>query len=390
MMMTMCCYPHLRFLYYFLALVAFPTSRFCLVKAGGSRNDTASSSSSVSDLEMIRGRWSNERQKFDESNDIATILHMHAIDDYMTTTIYGQTERHFYAPIQDKCVLKHPLCTYLATRGECDVYQAKKFMLKECAPACFRCDELSYETRCNFNKSAADETNAWSTSGDLSKMFERIVNDSWFVQQYDVQIISKPPEGPWIVSFENLLTPRESNELIGVSEVFGGGWQRSWDAGKVGQDGQTARKVHSGRTSQTNWCTQACHNNVLTQDIHRRIENVTQIQQINYEHFQMLKYGTGDFYNLHHDYNPTHAERPQGVRLLTFFLYLNDVKSGGGTRFPDVIDPRTGKPGYVSMAKAGKAVSPYSSGILFCCFIRSYQHILSFALILSATMAVRI
>jgi prolyl 4-hydroxylase len=36
----------------------------------------------------------------------------------------------------------------------------------------------------------------------------------------------------------------------------------------------------------------------------------------------------------HHDYIEHDIERPQGVRILTVFLYLNDVEEGGGTNFP--------------------------------------------------------
>lgn len=36
----------------------------------------------------------------------------------------------------------------------------------------------------------------------------------------------------------------------------------------------------------------------------------------------------------HHDYIPHHQDMPCGVRILTLFIYLNDVEEGGGTHFP--------------------------------------------------------
>jgi prolyl 4-hydroxylase len=35
----------------------------------------------------------------------------------------------------------------------------------------------------------------------------------------------------------------------------------------------------------------------------------------------------------HHDYIAHNIDRQQGVRILTVFLYLNDVEAGGGTHF---------------------------------------------------------
>lgn len=36
----------------------------------------------------------------------------------------------------------------------------------------------------------------------------------------------------------------------------------------------------------------------------------------------------------HHDYIEYHLERAIGVRIVTVFMYLNDVDEGGGTHFP--------------------------------------------------------
>lgn len=50
-------------------------------------------------------------------------------------------------------------------------------------------------------------------------------------------------------------------------------------------------------------------------------------------------------YNVHNDYIPYQLERPCGVRILTFYFYLNDVEEGGGTNFPKLnatVTPRRG------------------------------------------------
>ena len=48
---------------------------------------------------------------------------------------------------------------------------------------------------------------------------------------------------------------------------------------------------------------------------------------------QLLRYEPGQYYLPHHDFIPIDVERQQGPRILTVFLYLNDVESGGETEF---------------------------------------------------------
>jgi hypothetical protein len=48
----------------------------------------------------------------------------------------------------------------------------------------------------------------------------------------------------------------------------------------------------------------------------------------------------------HHDYGFYHLERQFGPRIITFFLYLNDVDEGGETEFPLLglkVTPKKGK-----------------------------------------------
>ena len=57
-------------------------------------------------------------------------------------------------------------------------------------------------------------------------------------------------------------------------------------------------------------------------------------------------YETGQFYRAHHDYIEADKNRQPGPRILTAFLYLNDVPAGGGTNFPDLdltVMPKRGR-----------------------------------------------
>lgn len=51
-------------------------------------------------------------------------------------------------------------------------------------------------------------------------------------------------------------------------------------------------------------------------------------------------------YEVHHDYIDLEIERQQGVRILTVYLYLNEVEAGGGTNFPELnltVMPKRGR-----------------------------------------------
>ena len=63
---------------------------------------------------------------------------------------------------------------------------------------------------------------------------------------------------------------------------------------------------------------------------------VTGIPENKYESFQILQYKEGQFYRRHHDSSNTNKNKPAGHRVLTFFLYLNDVEEGGETRFTNL------------------------------------------------------
>ena len=52
------------------------------------------------------------------------------------------------------------------------------------------------------------------------------------------------------------------------------------------------------------------------------------------------------FFQTHNDYIPYQLNRPCGVRVLTFYIYLNDVEEGGGTNFPHIdatVSPKRGR-----------------------------------------------
>eukprot|EP01083_Nonionella_stella_P084468 233840_1 len=81
-----------------------------------------------------------------------------------------------------------------------------------------------------------------------------------------------------------------------------------------------------------------------------RIEHVTQIPQANSESLQLLRYEVGQYYGRHHDLIGNQMNRAPGVRILTFYIYLNGNEDsgleGGGTEFPRLgitVTPKRGR-----------------------------------------------
>jgi prolyl 4-hydroxylase len=199
---------------------------------------------------------------------------------------------------------------------------------------------LHVETRCPMDPDALE---AFAEPGDMSKMFERIAYSPEF-EQFQPVVVSKPPEGPWMLLFENIISDEEAERLI---ELGGNrGYERSADVGKENEDGTFTQNVNAGRTSTNAWCMQECMDDPIAQSVVQLIEDITGIPSDNAENLQLLRYEKSQFYQTHSDYIPYQIDRPCGVRILTFYMYLNDVEEGGGTEFPYLnltVTPKRGR-----------------------------------------------
>ena len=213
-------------------------------------------------------------------------------------------------------------------------------MEKHCAPVCESCHQLTVETRCPIDPNAPI---AW-TPGALDEMFTNITTLTEN-QKYAPKVLSRPTVlegddeatidyklGPWVVLLDNFVSDEECTRLIELGS--NAGYKRSADVGKRKPDGTFEHDVNDGRTSLNAWCQDDCYADPISKDVIYRIGNVTGIPDENQEYLQLLQYEVGQYYRTHHDYIDHQVNRQEGVRLLTVFLYLNDVEAGGGTNFP--------------------------------------------------------
>lgn len=210
-----------------------------------------------------------------------------------------------------------------------------------CAPVCFTCHELDFSTRCPIPYNL-QEQNIFAP-GDVHKLFTRIV------ETYDkVTVVSQPDENadaPWAVYIDDFLTTQEClilQELGNTREFV----RSMGSSGELNEDGTVGDVESSARTSSQTWCQDSCYENATAQAILGKIERLTGVPDANHEYLQLLQYEQGQYYKTHHDYIPIHRDRASGPRILTVFLYLNNVEAGGGTRFPDLkatVMPKMGR-----------------------------------------------
>jgi prolyl 4-hydroxylase len=253
---------------------------------------------------------------------------------YMETVVAVDPK---YSKVKDTCENLHKMCLFWAVVGECE--SNPNYMTLNCAPSCQTCDRLDIMNRCPLDP---DAKNMLDQPGDLNRMFEGILSDPIVVEKYNPKVLSRPKpfpdevvdyqEGPWVITLDTFLTDHECDALVelGAEE----GYKRSEDVGEEKVDGTYGSLESSGRTSENAWCVDDCYKNATAQVVMEKIENLTGFPETNSENLQMLKYEVGQFYHTHHDYINHHQDRQCGVRMLTLFLYLNDVAEGGGTNFP--------------------------------------------------------
>jgi len=259
-----------------------------------------------------------------------------------------------YEPVRTLCRNLHESCAEWAARNECS--NNEDYMKIHCAPVCFSCQELHVNAKCP--PPADDEAeNAWEV-GDLNRMFERLTTDPSMVQQYTPTVLSRPSYapgdtaetvnyqlGPWIIMLDNFISPQEADRMIEAGHELG--YERSKDVVAVHKDGSFDDAVSEDRTSTNAWCIEpSCAEDPMLLDVLARIETVTQIPLANAESLQLLRYEEGQYYKIHHDYIRHEQQSMQGPRILTAFLYLNDVEEGGGTNFSELditVEPKLGR-----------------------------------------------
>mmetsp|Transcript_25235 Transcript_25235/g.47191 ORF Transcript_25235/g.47191 Transcript_25235/m.47191 type:complete len:362 (+) Transcript_25235:1996-3081(+) len=236
---------------------------------------------------------------------------------------------------EDGCEDRSNQCQSYAARGECD--RAIGWMVVNCPVSCGTCHLRDAKVRCDRDVLNISHTKALEPN-TLHTIFNRLESD--LSSKYKVDVHSR---SPFVVTIDDFMTSEEADALIKSGGVK---WERSTDTGTSNKFGETGRILTEKRTSSNSWCREECLANPLVQNIVKKIRDVTMIDDVNYESFQVLRYENGQFYNAHHDTGQSQFSLSCGQRILTFFLYLSDVEEGGETSFPLLnisVIPKKGK-----------------------------------------------
>jgi len=220
-------------------------------------------------------------------------------------------------------------------------------MSLHCAPICQTCDAIYFNNVCG---PLPDAVPAWRR-GDQYRMFERMLNDPEMKTKYGTPAVHSQPteennyEKPWIVTIDEFATKEECEKLMEFGNKVG--YERSMTVGDGDQAGVISQRTNSARTSKNTWCEDAeCYKDATVKPLFDRIAHATNIPETNSDFLQLVKYEEGQFYKDHHDYLSHHVYRQCGPRIVTLFVYLNDVEEGGETTFPELglsIQPKQGK-----------------------------------------------
>ena len=276
-------------------------------------------------------------------------------DEQYFFTVSSELSNEFVIPkdattSKTPCKDRYPVCQHEAQRGECT--NNPGWMIVNCCQSCEEVEGYGHlidsEVRCTRERLNA--TIPAFDVGSLDKLFTRWATEEEF-QKFDPHVVSSPGkihggehDGPWILTFDSFIDDMEIEDLLKGAEY--GGFERSTDQGRIiSASGEKEKVVSTHRTSSNAWCRRECEVLPGVMAVSNRIEQITGIPQGNFESFQILRYDVGEYYKRHHD-SPGKNKSISGHRILTVFLYLNDVEEGGETAFTDLgisVKPKKGR-----------------------------------------------
>lgn len=237
----------------------------------------------------------------------------------------------------------YPNCQQIATEGGCDHAD----IWKKCASTCNSSYYLEPATRCQRPPWGGDRDHRLSRPGALNEYFREIVASH---PQFSPTVLANPEEHDTnVVLFDSLLTRADVRLLRDERTLCPRGFQRSImlkDANERNKSVSEEDESSPARVSETCWVNSPASSNKRVRKLEQKIAKFLGFPVNNSESIQLLRYGAGGYYREHTDFLQGNSDAPWGVRVLTLFIYLNDVSEGGRTLFPSLnlsVKPKAGR-----------------------------------------------
>lgn len=294
----------------------------------------------------------------DASEQQQTKEQMVAMDRYAKDEI---TKPTFLEKDRSLCYNSVELCSYYASKGMCRSHLV--FMINTCPLACMLCHVNDQFHKCAGKRSShsipsviagggSDSQKQQTKNGSgttIDSLFQNIRRkgaasgaevEGRPPQPQTHFVVSKddaenPDDDAWVVMFNNFLTDEETEALVALGNEIG--WSEStlneYDS-RAGVPGvkiphRSSKSVHCSGGNDTDGEKKCATNNVHTQVV-ERISKLMDIPLSYFEPMELVRYGIGDSYSVHHDYQLHDMWKPSGPRVFSIFLTLSNINDEGG------------------------------------------------------------
>ena len=245
-------------------------------------------------------------------------------------------------PLQDRvaCSNQFEQCSFWASTGEC--HKNLPFMMTSCTLACMYCGKRRRQYDQCYGTNQQSASTPYVQPRQLLQVYQSLL-------RFDgVELASREPavqqDDPWVLKWDGFLSADESDALVKLLQQDSVDWQPSPEfiaeavKNVIGPVRRTSNSTHLDGTGGNNQKKKSNkqQNPPLLDTIYSRLAKTLRVSRNNLEPLEFVHFGKMDSFGMHQDYSVHNNWMPAGAQVLSVFLCLNDVPSGGAIGFPDL------------------------------------------------------